>query len=113
MSYLSIFLQSNLLEVPFYYLALRPRGSFAQVLVLATAINSLTHPIVFFLIMNLKLSYLQNILLAESFAILTEALFFWWLLKVTPLRSFMASLMANLASWQFAPILTYLLFRTN
>ena len=109
LAYLYIFLQSNLLEVPFYYLFFRKQKNFFQTLLLVTAINSLTHPIVFFVIMNFKLTYLTNILIAESFAILAETLFFYKVCGFEAWRSFRAAFYANFVSWQLAPMLTYLL----
>ena len=106
--YFYIFFQSNLLEVPFYYFFLKKNNSFLKILTLTTAINSLTHPIVFFGLMNLKNSYLQNILVAETFAILTEALFFYFVLNLNFKRAFSGSFIANLVSWQVAPLITYL-----
>ena len=75
-AYLYIFLQSNLLEIPFYFLFIKKKQKFLASAALVTAINSLTHPIVFFVIMNSKNSYLQNIIFAEVFAILVETIFF-------------------------------------
>ena len=109
--YLYIFLQSNLLEVPFYYLFFKSKKTFLQNLVLTTAINSLTHPIVFFVIMNMKCTYLTNILIAESFAILIEGLYFWKVAGFTFKKSYAAAAIANLVSWQLAPMLTYILFK--
>lgn len=120
--YLYVFLQSNLLEVPFYYLGLR---AFAPRLLTrslreserilfffcaVTAINSVTHPVVFFGIMNLKYTYLQNILIAEGFAILSETIFMLWLLDISKTRAIVVATIANLVSWQLAPLLTYKLF---
>lgn len=110
-TYLYIFLQSNLLEVPFYHLFFKKSQTPFETLTYSTAINSLTHPIVFFVIMNLQGTYLENILLAESFAILAETLFFAKILKKGFLRSFFAALVANLVSWQVAPMMTYYLFK--
>lgn len=109
LAYLYIFLQSNLLEVPFYYLFFRKQKSILQTLLLVTAINSLTHPVVFFVIMNFKMTYLTNILLAEAFAIGAETLFFYKVCKLGGGTSFRAAFYANLVSWQLAPMLTYLL----
>lgn len=109
--YFYIFLQSNLLEVPFYYLFFYKYEKFVKVLCFASAINSLTHPIVFFLIMNMKLSYINNILIAESFAVIIEGFFFNKLLGYSKMNSFVGALVANLVSWQFAPMLTYLILR--
>lgn len=111
MIYLYIFLQSNLLEVPFYYLLFRKNTRFSKVLFLTTAINSLTHPIVFFIIMNMENSYLTNILLAETFAVVIEALFFYFVLRLTVKRALLGSLIANLVSWQFAPMITYFILK--
>lgn len=108
--YLYVFLQSNLLEVPFYHwgfgrsLADRWRDSLWWV----TAINSLTHPIVFFVIMNLNGTYLQNILLAEAFAIGAETAYFRFLTRSPWWRCLAVSAVANVVSWQAAPALTYL-----
>lgn len=109
--YLYIFLQSNLLEVPFYFLVFRKNHSFSKVLFLTTAINSLTHPIVFFILMNMKSTHLTNILWAETFAVVSEALFFYFVLRTTLTRAFLGSLVANLVSWQFAPMITYFLLK--
>lgn len=113
LSYLYLFLQSNLLEWPVYLpLLMWRRGRFTalQAIVIVTAMNAVTHPFVFFGIMNLKLTYLQNILLAESFAIVTEGIFLRWLLRDSVASAMTMSLCANLLSWQWAPILTYLVF---
>lgn len=109
--YLYIFLQSNLLEVPFYYLFFKKDFKLKKILTSTTAINSLTHPIVFFILMNLKQPYLQNILVAEAFAISIETIFFLYLLRVSFVRAFIASSVANLVSWQIAPLITYALFK--
>lgn len=120
--YLYVFLQSNLLEIPFYYLGLRSLapGLLTRSLreterilffvCAVTAINSVTHPVVFFGIMNLKYTYLQNILFAETFAIVSEALFMLWLLDVGKFRAIAVATIANLVSWQLAPLITCKLF---
>lgn len=110
MSYLYTFLQSNILEWIVYLplLALvRPKWSLIDRALFITTLNALTHPIVFFFIMNLKLPYLANILVAETFAIVAEALLICFFLRVSFSKTFVASLFANLISWQIAPMLTY------
>lgn len=109
--YLYIFLQSNLLEVPFYRLLLGQKKSWLKSTMQVTAINSLTHPIVFFVIMNAQNTYLQNILLAEGFAIVAETLFFFGVMKVNFVRALVAATVANLVSWQLAPMLTYFILK--
>ena len=120
--YLYVFLQSNLIEVVFYYLGLRsfvPRKLTRSLneserilffICAVTAMNSITHPVMFFGIMNLKYTYLQNILFAEAFAVLSEAIFMIWLLDVSKLRAIAVAAIANLFSWQLSPLITYKLF---
>lgn len=109
-NYLYTFFQSNLLEwciyLPFLAVA-RPQWRWFDRAMFVTALNAITHPIVFFFIMNLKLPYLANILMAETFAVVAEALLICWFLKTGTLRSLWISLVANLISWQLAPMLTY------
>lgn len=110
MSYVYTFLQSNILEWIVYLplLALvRPSWSFIDRAMFITALNALTHPIVFFFIMNLKLPYLADIMIAETFAVVAEAVLICYFLRVNLTKSFFASLFANLVSWQIAPMLTY------
>lgn len=109
--YFYIFLQSNLLEAPFYFLFFKKQNSFFKILCLTTAVNSLTHPIVFFVLMNMKTPYLSTIMNAETFAIITETLFFYRFLELDFKRCFLGSLTANLISWQLAPMITYVVFR--
>lgn len=120
--YLYVFMQSNLLEIPFYYLGLRSSvpGLLTRSLreterllfffCAVTAINSITHPVVFFGIMNLDSTYLQNILLAEGFAILSETILMSMLLDITKTRAIAIATIANLISWQLAPLITFKLF---
>lgn len=119
MTYLYLFLQSNLLEWPVYLWAIDsarsranlPSWSLARRAIAVTVINSITHPVVFFLIMNLSLPYLANILLAESFAVGVEAWLLTSYLRFRWPQALLASLLANLISWQIAPMLTYSLFQ--
>lgn len=121
--YFYVFLQSSLLELPFYYLLLRKFAPglvtrslheserFLFFLCAVVAINSVTHPVLFFGILNLKQSYIQNILAAQGFAIVSETILLKHLVEVGVGRALFAALTANTASWQLAPILTYLIFR--
>ncbi len=105
--YLQIYLQSNLLEViPILFLwpRWRPMG---QTALRVSAVNLFTHPIVFFGVMRLPFGYLTNILMAETFAVVTEALIYR---RMGLRRPFLTSLFANLVSWQFAPVLTVYFF---
>jgi hypothetical protein len=110
LSYLYIFLQSNLIEVFIYYIFYRKFMSFGKSTALVTFSNSLTHPIVVFGFMTSGLSYLKSVLVAEAFAIIAEWLLHGYFGRVAYRRTFIASAVANLVSWQLAPILTYYLF---
>lgn len=109
--YLYIFFQSNLLEIPVYWIFFRKSYSVSKVVIFTTLVNSLTHPIVFFILMGLHRSYLNNIILAELFAIIVETLFFSRIIKISFMKSLFASIFANIVSWQIAPILTYIVFK--
>lgn len=112
MSYFFLFFQSNLLEMPAYIpFLMRREKDFFTSFTLVTAMNAITHPIVFFFIMNLKMTYLFNILLAECFAVFAEA----WLLRIITGEKYrssssaflLVSLFANFLSWQISPMMTY------
>lgn len=108
--YLYIFLQSSLLETPFYYIFHRSKLKVTDSLLLTTTANSITHPIVFFIIMSLNLTYIQNILIAEMFAIVMETLIHKIVCGISLKDSLLAAIIANLVSWQLAPLLTYWIF---
>lgn len=105
--YLYVFLQSNGIEVLFLTL-IWPRWRPAlQTGAKITALNSVTHPIVIFALMKLPLGYLPDILIAETFAIVAEgAVYRRWGWR----RPFLASLVANILSWQLGPVLTASIF---
>lgn len=109
MTYLYTFLQSNLLEVPFYYAFYRRGLSLREVLLLVTLANLITHPFIFFGICAVGLSLLVSTLLAELIAIGGEPLLHGYGRRaVWSMQPLVASLIANLASWQLAPLLTWL-----
>lgn len=114
MTYVLLFLQSNLLEWPIYlarFPGRAPGWDWKRTALFVTVLNSVTHPLVFFGFMNLPLPYIANILLAEAFAILAEA----WAFRRWMGRPFgdalLTSALANLLSWQLAPMLTYSFFQ--
>jgi len=108
--YVYVFIQSNLLEVlvllPLFGWSIGYKRTFLSV----TLVNATTHPLVFFGWMHLPLTYLQDILLAETFAIVSEALLYQRFLGIAIGRATLGSLLANLVSWQLAPIGTALVF---
>jgi hypothetical protein len=60
--------------------------------------------------MAFKMTYIKSILLAEGFAILAEAGLHAYFGKMPISKTIMAATIANLVSWQLAPIVTYFLF---
>ena len=105
-----IFLQSNFIEIIVFYIFYRNRMSFVQVLILTSLANSITHPVVFFGFMKSGLSYLVAVCLAEIFAVIVETFLHGHYGKLNYRRTALASLAANLVSWNIAPLLTYFVF---
>ncbi|MGE3682219.1 MAG: hypothetical protein AB7G93_10865 [Bdellovibrionales bacterium] len=101
-----MFLQSNVLEWPVYLPALRHMPRWRGCLFI-TSMNAITHPIVFHILMRLPFSRLQNILVAEAFAISAETLILWRYGGWRWPKAAVIALIANLLSWQLGPVLTY------
>ncbi len=115
LSYFYTFWQSNLLEIPVYFLVYRwlagkEMMTFAKVAAVTTLANAFTHPWVFFGFMGVGVSYLVSVPLAECFAVFGEAPLQSYALGPKFKITLLASLLANLFSWQVAPIITYVLF---
>lgn len=116
--YLYVFFQSNGLEVLFllfFYKWFQPKDGLSawNITTKVTLANSITHPIVLFLLLKGPLSYLYAILIAESFAILAETFLHAKYLNITYRKAFIGSLLANLISWQFGTVLTTLIFLSD
>lgn len=108
--YVLTFLQSSCLEVPIYYFFYRRQMKFREVLILVTLANCFTHPWVFFGFMGSGWSYLISVIAAESFAVGGETILHGAAGRLSFRQTFVAALLANLFSWQVAPILTYAFF---
>lgn len=110
-AYLYTFSQTCALEFPFYawFLGLR-QGRWPKTLAGVIAINAVTHPLVFFLFMSAKAPLLWAALAGEAFAFGFEAFACWYFLGLRAREALLASTLANLFSWQVAPLLTYALF---
>ncbi len=128
MTYLLTFLQSNFIEIPFYCVAhalieRRPENfkwiRLARSACTTTFANLITHPIVFFGFLGsgstTGLTWLQGILAAEIFAVVAEA----FLHRASFSRAFTTrqwlivtcgAVIANLASWELGPWLSYYTF---
>lgn len=75
-AWLTAFVFTQLVEIPIYAVALRVR------LPAAFGASAITHPIVWFVIFPfVPLPYLGSIVLAESFAVVVEAIYFRFLLR--------------------------------
>lgn len=104
-AYLYIFLQSCALELPVYLYFLKNQKR--DVIFSIIAINAITHPIFFFLIMGLQTSFLLNILFGEALVTLAEAYLVHRKFKVSYKEALYLSFHANLISWQVGPIASY------
>lgn len=108
MHYLYVFLQSNLIEIPLFFLFYQGFARLSRVASVVTLSNAITHPIAFFALMAMKRNYLESTLVAEGFAIAVEALLHRKFVSGAAWSvTWKASAAANLISWQVAPILTY------
>jgi len=107
LSYVLLFAQSNALELPIFAWGYRKSQSVPRSLALGTLSNLVTHPVVIFLFLSLGWTNLAAVLVAECFAVITEALLHAGFGDGLRLRTaFVWSLAANLVSWQVAPLLT-------
>lgn len=107
MSYAYLYFQSNLLEILiliFYFKIISKR----ELILNVSACNAFTHPIVVFFFLGSSFNYITGILLGELFAFVMEGLLYKNLFALSARRAFLGSLFANFVSWQFGPVLTYL-----
>src|SRR4051812_29611056 len=105
-NYLVTFIQSNLLEIPFYMLLVK-NWNWREAIPQITIMNAMTHTMVIFVFMRLPSPLLANIFLAEAFAFIVEAVIVQRLLSVSNQRALLASGIANLVSWQVGPWLNF------
>ena len=103
--YAVVFAKTCLIELPFYWLALRRCGHRQRLVGLLLA-NAFTHPAVFFVFPVLFKNYLPGVLSSELFAVLAEAGLVASWCRVRGARAGSALLsavlivLANLFSWQ-------------
>jgi hypothetical protein len=109
-SYVVTFLLSSCLELPTYGFGYRKYQSSARTIILVTLSNLFTHPIVFFGFMSSHWPYLWAVLGAETFAVLVEGLIAWALIpRISLSRTLGYALLANLFSWQVAPMISWII----
>lgn len=101
--YAPYFLKTILLEFPLYYLFLKNIRSLKEILLMGLILNLATHPIIFLvmppLLNTLQFSYLNYLIIAETFAPVVEALILSLFYKLSWRRSLLAALTANIVSW--------------
>lgn len=113
-SYVFTFLLSSTLEVPVYAVGYRNRMAFFRIFLLVTLANLFTHPIVFFGFMSSKWPYLWAVLGAETFAVVAESVLdFAFVPGVSFRRALACGFLANLVSWQLAPMITWSLLKSQ
>lgn len=113
--YLYVFFQSNGLEVLFLlgfyqWFQSRDRVRPTDIALRVTLANTLTHPIVLFIILRSPLTYLSAILVAEAFAIVAEAILHRYIFGISWKKAVLGSTFANLLSWQMGTMLTTWIF---
>jgi hypothetical protein len=119
LDYLYVFAISSALELPVYEgfyrnvpvlrdtRTWRHWGKVAGLVILA---NLCTHSMAFFGFLSTGKPYLKAVLLAQFVSIVAEACLHSWAARISLRRTLVASLCANLFSWQFAPLVSYALF---
>jgi hypothetical protein len=107
-TYLPYFAMTLLLESPFYVSFLKGRTSTSRGLALV-ACNVATHPIVCFVFpavaAKYQIAYGTQLLAAEIFASITEAILLWKIWRLPVGVAFTAAIAANLFSWWVGPYL--------
>lgn len=103
MRWLSAFLFTAAVEVPVVILLLRSTGKPVwRLLILAIVAQCASHPAVWFIFPTLGLKYWNMILVAESWAVLSETVIYFGLNdKVKLSRALLVSLFANGMSYGF------------
>ena len=111
-SYLQIFIQSMGVEaliIGLYFLFIKKRNPL-KIMAFVFMLNACTHPIVVFIIMKTGI-YIQAILIAETFAWMSEAFCYRKKIVNNYREALLLSLIANIISWQMGPWMT--LFALN
>lgn len=103
-SYLVVFLTTNLLEAPFYYLAFHKNPNAWRKAPLALiGANLATHPTIYFIFPTLaakfQMTYVAMLLACEIFAPLVETVLLNRVAKIEIKKAAVLMLIANLFSW--------------
>jgi hypothetical protein len=107
--YIEQFLIGIALEAPVLYYFLRDRD-LEDVLAATLALNTVTHPLLLYVVPLIEVNYILSLFVSEIAVIAVEMYLLSFLFEQGSRRTFFkASILANLASWQLAPFLLYLL----
>lgn len=118
--YLFVFILSYLLQLLIYWalqfqLQKNDSESFSFISLAKDLfmIQSLIHPIAFFVILNGPLSILMNLLLAQFFLVFSAGSLMNLVhgRKILSGRYYLISFVAQLTSWQLAPLLSFIFLR--
>jgi hypothetical protein len=80
-----------------------------KICVMILPMNAITHPLFFFFIMGLPMTFLANILIAEFVMIAVEGFFLTRIFNLSTPKALALSAIVNLVSWQLGPLMTYLI----
>lgn len=110
-SHLVTFAKAYFLTVSIEFLVcygLNRKAGLARVLGSVILVNSFSLPIVWFLIPSLMVSYFENVLVAEGFAVISEGILVKALLRLSWRRSMATSFAMNMASFIFGITLMWI-----
>jgi hypothetical protein len=96
-----------MLEAPVIYYFFRNKG-LEEVLSATLVLNTVTHPVLIYVVPMIQVNYILSLFISEIVVIAVEMYLLSFLFEEGSQRTFLkASVIANLASWQFAPFLLY------
>ena len=101
--YLPVFVVTCLFEFPVYFLFLFRESSFIRMVLITLLVNLATHPIIYLgmpaVFSHWDMTYLQYLLIAESFAPIVEALLLKKVFHSSWRMAIWSATIANLFSW--------------
>jgi hypothetical protein len=80
---------------------------FVKIAGLVTLVNLCTHPVVFFGFMSSGRTIFKSVLWGQAFSMATEAILISWAARLPFGQTIVASIAANLFSWQLSALVIY------
>ena len=117
--YLTVLTEVLAFEIPVFWLAAQSipelkthfcNDGLVRTAGLIALVNFCVHPVVFFGFMGSNKTYLSSVILGQIFSIAAKSLLLSWAASLGFRPTLYAVALATLASWQFAPLLNFLLF---